>query len=79
IQPLFSRTPNNASFYFDHSYHFVCEDKFVAATCNYGEEMVAAVQKDNILGVQFHPEKSHNNGLKLLRGYFNYMQKQVKK
>lgn len=68
---LFCRTGENANFYFDHSYHFVCDDKFVVGYCDYSSKITAAVQKENIFGVQFHPEKSQVAGLKLFRGFFN--------
>jgi imidazole glycerol-phosphate synthase subunit HisH len=55
----FKRTPDKPNFYFDHSYHFVAENE------------KAAVQSNNICGVQFHPEKSHTSGLKFFRGFFN--------
>jgi len=57
------------SFYFMHSYHFVPEDKSVIiATTKYGSlEIVSAVRKENIVGVQFHPEKSQGDGLRLLK------------
>jgi glutamine amidotransferase len=71
--PLFERTSAEPHFYFDHSYHFKCDDANISATCAYGEEITAAVQKDNIFGVQFHPEKGQSNGLKLFRGFFNYV------
>ncbi|MEK7124180.1 MAG: imidazole glycerol phosphate synthase subunit HisH [Patescibacteria group bacterium] len=71
--PLFSKLSGNPSFYFDHSYHFACDQKYIAATCDYGQKVVVAVQKDNIFGVQFHPEKSQNNGLKLFRSFFDYL------
>jgi imidazole glycerol-phosphate synthase subunit HisH len=76
--PLFSRVQGQPHFYFDHSYHFECERRFKAATCSYGEEITAAVQRENIFGVQFHPEKSQNNGLKLFRGFFSYIKEQDK-
>jgi glutamine amidotransferase len=69
--PLFSRTPENPNFYFDHSYHFDTTPQYRMAWCDYGVEVTAAVNKDNIFGVQFHPEKSQTNGLKLFRGFFN--------
>ena len=72
--PLFTRAQENANFYFDHSYHFVCDEKYVSATCPYGKDIVAAVQKENIFGVQFHPEKSQANGLKVFRSFFNYVE-----
>ena len=54
-------------FYFLHSYYFVADnDEHVIATCDYGTEFHAVVQKDNILGCQFHPEKSHQAGSEFL-------------
>lgn len=67
--PLFSRLSGYPDFYFDHSYHFICRDpKHVQAVTDYGIEVTAAVNCEHIWGVQFHPEKSQNNGLKLFRG-----------
>ena len=68
---LFNRNVDNANFYFDHSYHFVCDENYVAGYCDYGTRITAAVQRENIFGVQFHPEKSQTNGLKLFRSFFN--------
>lgn len=68
---LFNRNVENANFYFDHSYHFDCEEQYVAGYCDYGTRITAAVQRENIYGVQFHPEKSQTNGLKLFRSFFN--------
>ena len=68
---MFDRLDNEPNFYFDHSYHFECDLKYIAATCSYGKEVVAAVNHENISGVQFHPEKSQVNGLKLFRGFLN--------
>jgi len=60
------------NFYFIHSYHFVPDNPDnIFSTFNYGCEMVAGVIKDNILAFQFHPEKSQNAGLFLLKEYFN--------
>jgi len=57
-------------FYFVHSYHFECSDPAdVLATTSYGNEITAAVSRDNIMGVQFHPEKSHRFGLALMRRF----------
>ncbi len=67
--PLFARARSSFHFYFDHSYHFQCEKKYVGAFCSYGIEIVAAVQKENIFGVQFHPEKSQLSGLRLLKSF----------
>ena len=70
---------DGSHFYFDHSYHFVCDTNYVAATVDYGVMINAAVNHDNIFGVQFHPEKSANTGLKLFRGFNNYVLKNVEK
>ena len=60
-------------FYFVHSYHLVPEDQSViVATSEYGETFVAAFQKENIFGVQFHPEKSQKNGLRILENFLAY-------
>ncbi|OGJ60212.1 imidazole glycerol phosphate synthase, glutamine amidotransferase subunit [Candidatus Peribacteria bacterium RIFCSPHIGHO2_01_FULL_51_9] len=71
-KPLFSAIPKGARFYFDHSYHFATKKTHIAATCMYGTEITAAVQHGNIFGVQFHPEKSQNNGLRILRAFCEY-------
>lgn len=68
-EPVFSKVDDDANFYFDHSYQFVCDPAYVGATCEYGSRITAAVQCRNVFGVQFHPEKSQNNGLKLFRGF----------
>lgn len=67
---LFSGFEKPTDFYFVHSYHFagVPKDQ-IAATAEYGQVFVAAVQKDNIMGTQFHPEKSQANGLRLLKNF----------
>ena len=58
------------SFYFVHSYHLVCDDPddVIGTTCH-GYEFASAVRKDNIRGTQFHPEKSHRFGLRLLQNF----------
>ncbi len=58
-------------FYFVHSYHLLCDDIHVTATANYGYQFVASVQQANIMGVQFHPEKSHKFGMKLYENFVN--------
>lgn len=66
---LFLRLNSSPDFYFDHSYYFKCKPEYQTATCSYGIEVTAAVNKNNIYGVQFHPEKSQVSGLKLFRGF----------
>jgi glutamine amidotransferase len=71
--PLFFNNIEKKDYYFIHSYHFIPENEScVAATVNYGSDMVAAVQQDNIFAVQFHPEKSQSAGLALLKNYFEH-------
>ena len=68
---LFHEINNDKNFYFVHSYHVVTSDNNVMALSNYGIDFVVAIQKNNIYGTQFHPEKSHINGLTFLKNYFN--------
>ena len=57
-------------FYFVHSYHVCCDDRTdVLATGTHGEEFAAAIAHGNIMGTQFHPEKSHKFGMRLLRNF----------
>jgi glutamine amidotransferase len=68
--PLFDLRGPEPRFYFSHAFHLVCRDPAdVAATTNYGYEFAAAVHRGNILGTQFHPEKSHVFGLDLFRRF----------
>ncbi len=67
--PLFKNLQNPFYAYFVHSYHAVCEDKYVIGKTIYGYEFVSAVQKENIFGIQPHPEKSHENGLKIIKNF----------
>jgi len=67
---LFKGMGQGKAFYFVHSYHAVCKDpKIVSATCEYGELFAAAIEKDNVCGTQFHPEKSQKWGLAVLRNF----------
>lgn len=71
--PLFKGLRRDLNFYFAHSYHLVpCEASFVAAECDYGGMFTAAVLRDNIFATQFHPEKSQQNGLKLLENFLQW-------
>jgi len=67
---IFSDWEGEARFYFVHSYYLKCDsDDIVAATARYGIEYAAAIEMDNIFAVQFHPEKSHRFGMRLLRRF----------
>ncbi len=62
----------DADFYFVHSFHFAPKNsEDIVASCDYGIDFVAAVGKDNIYGAQFHPEKSHQAGLSVLKNFLN--------
>ncbi len=63
--------PNNASFYFIHSFYFLCNEQFVYGLTGNGFRFPSIVCKDNFVGVQFHPEKSYDYGLKLLSNFCN--------
>jgi glutamine amidotransferase len=71
--PMLKNIENGSDFYFVHSYHFVAENENdVIASVNYGGiELAAIVAKENIVGVQFHPEKSSDNGFALLNNFLN--------
>ena len=67
---LLSGIPNNSWFYFVHSYYPVPNDSSViAVSTKYGIEFTAAIQKENIFACQFHPEKSSDLGLRILRNF----------
>lgn len=68
--PLWTDMPEETRFYFAHSYHFQFDsDEYVRGSADYGYDFVCAFQRDNIFGVQFHPEKSHKFGMKLLANF----------
>ena len=66
---VFSHTSEGEYVYFVHSYSARCEDEYITATTNYGADLVAAVRRGNVYGVQFHPEKSGSVGLDILRAF----------
>jgi imidazole glycerol-phosphate synthase subunit HisH len=69
---LFKDIPVNAQFYFVHSYHYVTSDKsFLIGSTNYLYDFVSCFEKDNIFGTQFHPEKSQDEGMQLLKNFVN--------
>lgn len=68
---IFDDIPDGSYFYFVHSYYVEPEDNnVIVSTTEYGDEFTSAVNKDNIWGVQFHPEKSEKLGLKVLENFY---------
>jgi glutamine amidotransferase len=68
--PLFNQMYPDPLFYFVHSYHVVCKNpEDVLSTTNYGYDFVSSLQNGNIFGTQFHPEKSHKYGLRLMKNF----------
>ena len=68
---LFNGMENTENrFYFVHSFHMIFDcDNYIIATSNYGYDFPAVIQKDNIFGTQFHPEKSHKFGMQLYKNF----------
>jgi len=73
---LYTNIPDNENFYFVHSYAFKpANDCVVSATCCHGIEFAASLEVENISAVQFHPEKSHRSGIKLLKNWLRMVEK----
>ena len=69
---IFKDIENNSHMYFVHSYEFIPQDEHViSATTDYSSNIVCSVEKDNIFGTQFHPEKSDKMGLKIISNFIN--------
>ena len=69
---IFKNIENNSHMYFVHSYEFIPEDKnVISATTDYSSNIVCSVEKENIFGTQFHPEKSDKIGLKIIDNFIN--------
>ena len=69
---IFKDIKNNSHMYFVHSYEFIPEDKnVISAKTDYSSNIVCAVEKENIFGTQFHPEKSDKLGLQVIRNFIN--------
>lgn len=67
---LFDGVDNAQGFYFLHSYHFeTADDGDISATVDYGSKLVCGVARGNVFGMQFHPEKSHANGVTIFRNF----------
>ncbi|MEA1891374.1 MAG: imidazole glycerol phosphate synthase subunit HisH [Campylobacterota bacterium] len=70
--PLFHGLDENHYLYFVHTYHVTCSDENnIIGRTDYGYEFTSAVEHNNIFGIQPHPEKSHENGLKILENFIN--------
>ena len=69
---IFKQVENNSHMYFVHSYEFIPKDnKVISATTDYSTKVVCSVEKENIFGTQFHPEKSDKTGLKIINNFIN--------
>ena len=69
---IFKEVENNSHMYFVHSYEFIPTDSnFISATTDYSTKVVCSVEKENIFGTQFHPEKSDKTGLKIIDNFIN--------
>ncbi len=69
---IFKDIENNSHMYFVHSYEFIPNEKnVISATTDYSSNVVCAVEKENIFGTQFHPEKSDKVGLKIINNFIN--------
>ncbi len=72
--PIFTEIPDNSYFYFVHSFYVVPEDKgIIATTTEYGIDFCSMIWKDNVFATQFHPEKSQETGLKILKGFNSFV------
>tara|TARA_B100000427_G_scaffold190395_1_gene158221 strand:- start:350 stop:976 length:627 start_codon:yes stop_codon:yes gene_type:complete len=69
---IFKEIENNPHMYFVHSYEFIPNDKnVISATTNYSKNIVCSIEKENLFGTQFHPEKSDKTGLKIIENFIN--------
>ena len=69
---IFKDIENNSHMYFVHSYEFIPDDKdVISATTEYSSNIVSSIEKENIFGTQFHPEKSDKMGLKIIKNFLN--------
>jgi len=70
--PVFDNVNKKNGFYFLHSYYFDCQNQEdILATSDYGKTFASAIRHENVYGFQFHPEKSHQNGVELFKNFAN--------
>ncbi|HDV5771656.1 TPA: imidazole glycerol phosphate synthase subunit HisH [Legionella pneumophila] len=71
--PVFEGIKDKRDYYFVHSYHYICEEEnHVLGTTEYGTSFPSIINKQHVIGLQFHPEKSQKNGLALLENFCNW-------
>ena len=69
---LFNGLGEDKNFYFVHSFQLQCDEDIIESTTEYGEKITASIRSNNIFATQFHPEKSHVNGMKILKNFLSY-------
>lgn len=70
--PLLNNVNHEQGFYFLHSYYFSCSNESnILCVTHYGDEFASGIHSENIFGLQFHPEKSHTNGIQVLKNFAN--------
>lgn len=69
---LYKYTENGEYVYFVHSFHAECPEKYITAKTEYGSYLTASVRNENVFGAQFHPEKSGDAGLKMLKSFCEF-------
>jgi glutamine amidotransferase len=67
--PIFQGVKTEVDFYFVHSYRVECDPEYIIGSTEYGESFPSVVSSGNVIGVQFHPEKSQKNGLRMLENF----------
>lgn len=70
--PIWRGIKPGVDFYFVHSYRVVCDPEYVVGQTNYGEDFPSVVARGNVVGVQFHPEKSQRSGLRMLENFCSW-------
>jgi glutamine amidotransferase len=77
--PIFRDVPDNSYFYFVHSFYVIPSDRdIIATTTDYGVSFCSMIWKDNVFATQFHPEKSQERGLKVLKGFYSFVAGRLK-